>query len=251
VLGAVLLLTACGGDSSDGSGGAAGSGASAGSGGNGASVGGGATGGSGGATGGSGGATGGAGGATGGAGGATGGAGGATGGSGGATGGSGGISPSGCPANKPTGACSTEGLRCTYGDDVRPECRDGVACNGGQWVAEKNACLPPPAGCPAVPPTSGQPKVTCSNEGDVCSYASGAICNCSSCLGPCVPPPWWQCSPAPTDPGCPKTVPNDGAACDASAGTTCTYGNPCNGSGQKVQCSAGAWKWVAPDPCPQ
>jgi hypothetical protein len=188
--------------------------------------------------------TGGSGGATGGSGGATGGSGGATGGSGGATGGTGGTSPSGCPASAPAGQpCTTPDLRCTYGDSVRPECRNEWICNGGTWVTTKALCLAaPPGECTTTVPTDG---TVCTTDGTVCDYPDGTLCLCNACsTGPCAaPPPKWECTPPPTGPGCPAIVPNDGSPCSAPEGTQCTYGIPCGPSGAIATCTNGAWLW--------
>ena len=177
-----------------------------------------------------------------------------TGGSGGSgatggSGGSGGTSPSGCPASPPTGqSCNTPNLHCTYGDSVRPECRDEWACVSGHWAA--GSVCQHYTNCPPASPSVGS---VCSNEGQVCDYADGTLCLCSSCsAGPCgPPPPHWQCAAPPTTAGCPKTVPNDGSKCSAPEGTQCQYGNPCGPSGALVKCTSGAWQWQMNIPCPQ
>lgn len=172
-----------------------------------------------------------------------------TGGSSGSAG-SGGTSPSGCPASEPASgqACSTPDLRCTYGDTVRPECRDEWLCNAGKWTTTKSVCQHYTA-CPSAPPSVGS---VCSKESMVCDYPDGTLCLCASCVGgPCSPPPpHWQCALPPTTPGCPAIVPNDGSACSAAEGTKCVYGNVCGPSGASVTCSGGAWKWEKQIPCP-
>lgn len=188
----------------------------------------------------------------------TGGAGGsgAAGGSGGSSGsggsgGSGGTSPVGCPPTQPSGqACSVDpAVRCTYGDDVRPSCRNDYFCIGGHWTTTKNLCLqPPPGTCGGAPPAAG---TVCTPDGAACGYSDGTICVCSLCPGgPCMQPPAkWTCTPPPTTPGCPATVPNDGTKCDAP-GTSCTYGTPCAGEGAFVECTGGAWRWRTDIACP-
>ena len=177
---------------------------------------------------------------------------GAAGGSGGsgASGGSGGTSSTSCPPAQPASgqSCSSADLRCTYGDTVRPECRNDWVCNGGKWTTTKSVC-PHYTNCPASPPTVG---TVCSTEAQVCDYANGTLCLCSSCsAGPCgAPPPHWQCAPPPTTAGCPALVPNDGSACGAPEGTKCQYGNPCGPSGAIVSCKGGAWTWQTNIPCP-
>ena len=164
---------------------------------------------------------------------------------GGTSGGTGGTTPTMlCPATEPSGGqCSAPtGFRCTYGEEVRPECRHEWICgDGGQWITTKSVCLSPPADhCAFTEPPSGE----CAQEGDVCVVGAATICQCSSCFGgPCSPPPpKWQCSGPPTTAGCPPVVPNDGSAC-TTEGLDCSYGNVCSGSGARTLCTNGLWMW--------
>ncbi|MEO5726175.1 MAG: hypothetical protein ABI134_15240 [Byssovorax sp.] len=167
----------------------------------------------------------------------------------GGTGGSAGTSF--CPAAEPapgSSCAAPEGQRCTYGEQVRPECRKDFICSNGGWFTTKSVCLSPPADhCAFTEPPTG----VCGQEGDVCVVGAATICQCSSCLGgPCMPPPpQWQCSGPPTTPGCPAIVPNDGSAC-ASEGLECTYGNVCSASGALARCKAGMWRWDTQMVCP-
>jgi hypothetical protein len=160
------------------------------------------------------------------------------------TGTGGGTSMSLCPETEPSGGqCNAPtGFRCTYGEQVRPECRHEWICgDGGSWLMTKGVCLSPPADhCAFTEPPSGQ----CGQEGDVCVVGAATICQCSSCFGgPCSPPPpMWQCSGPPANPGCPAIVPNDGSAC-TSEGAECTYGNVCSASGALARCKGGLWLW--------
>jgi hypothetical protein len=149
-----------------------------------------------------------------------------------------------CPAEEPIGqACDVPAVRCTYGDSVRPECRNDWTCLNGQWTTTKSVCLEP-AMCPAAMPEGGS---DCSPQGDVCTY-DATICECNACSGgPCMPFPVWSCH-SPPGSGCPVIVPNDGSACDDPS-LVCTYGEPCGLSGATVQCTDGAWLWVV-IPCP-
>jgi hypothetical protein len=166
--------------------------------------------------------------------------------------GAGGAGSGLCPAAEPSGgSCAgvPEGFRCTYGDSVRPECRDDWVCSNGQWVTTKGVCVMPPAGdCNFSAPPTGQ---ICATEGGVCTLDT-TICICSSCsLGPCmVPPPKWSCAGPPTTPGCPATVPNDGSGCEQE-GLMCSYGLICSGSGAQVTCKDGAWLWENAIACPE
>jgi hypothetical protein len=163
--------------------------------------------------------------------------------------GTGGASPSGCPADAPTGGppCAEEGLLCTYGEEQRPECRITASCSGGTWIVSAPPCaVPGPGTCPTAPPPSND---VCPEDGAVCTYDDGAICECTTCLGgPCgPPPPVWICG-AP-GPGCPTIAPNAGTACGQEQ-QSCTYGNPCGISGVIAVCQDGAWIWDVPV-CPQ
>lgn len=209
---AALAVAACGGSTSD-DGGTSGAGASAGSGGgagSGGSSGAGGSGGSGGAAG---------------------------------DGGAGGGAMTDCPAQPPSGGvCTKDGLQCSYGTSIDPECRALWSCSGGSWAGTGAMCpQPPPSICGNAPPMDG---TVCATNGDVCTYAPGTICVCTNCLGgPCqAGAPKWHCAPPPTTAGCPTIAPNVGTACDAE-GLACTYGNPCSGSGAHAVCKSGAWVW--------
>jgi hypothetical protein len=164
----------------------------------------------------------------------------------------GGPGPTGCPATLPSGSCAgvTDGLECSYGDSVRPECRTTVSCDKGGWstVDPTGPCSPPPSDCPATQP---QNQVDlCTTMGDVCTYAD-TICVCDACaLGPCmVPPVRWQCANVSGPPACPSVIPNAGTACGTD-GLSCTYGLLCAGSGRSVKCTGGAWQWELLIICP-
>jgi hypothetical protein len=159
------------------------------------------------------------------------------------TGGSTTSSVMSCPSVEPSagGSCAAEaaGFACTYGDSVRPECRNLYVCNEGMWEATGSACVSPPAGdCPASQPSA---QTTCANMGDVCTYGD-TICACSCGGGACIPPIAWLCTPPPTTSGCPAVVPNDGTPCSVP-GVQCTYGNVCSISGAQVTCTSGLWSW--------
>ncbi len=157
-----------------------------------------------------------------------------------------------CPAAEPSGgSCAglPSGLRCTYGEAVRPECRDAWICTSGTWTVAETTCTQPPSGdCPLLQPAS---TATCPTQGDVCVYGSD-LCVCDACAGgPCMAgPSKWLCSAPPTTAGCPAVVPNDGTACGAS-GVECTYGFPCAQSGTVVDCTAGVWVWNMMIACAQ
>ncbi len=148
-----------------------------------------------------------------------------------------------CPSSPPAAGspCASIllGQVCTYGDSVRPDCREEWTCEAGSWQVKKNTCtLPPPGECGNAAPAPG---TTCPTMGDECVYGD-AICYCG-CPGGifCGSTVTWQCSQPPSPP-CPPVAPNSGAACN-SEGTTCTYGDPCTPDGAIVQCTAGFWSW--------
>lgn len=145
-----------------------------------------------------------------------------------------------CPAAIPSGGtCTTaeEGLRCTYGDSVRPECRTDYTCTSGGWATTKNFCEPS-LDCGTTDPTEGS---ACTTEG-VCEVGND-ICVCTACAGgPCMPSPTWSCAKPPTTAGCPATVPNDGTSC-TTEGLNCSYGLICAQSGAMVDCKNGRWTW--------
>ena len=149
-----------------------------------------------------------------------------------------------CPTTEPSGqACDVASVRCTYGDSVRPDCRDDWTCLNGVWTTTKSVCAMFTT-CPAAQPAETS---DCSDESEVCAYGN-TLCECNACTGgPCMQTPKWQCSSPPSSP-CPAAVPNDGSACPQE-GLQCNYGHPCGISGASVMCKDGAWLWVA-IPCP-
>jgi hypothetical protein len=156
----------------------------------------------------------------------------------------------GCPSTEPTGgSCAglADGLTCTYGSSVRPECRTLWVCVAGKWEMPGNVCAMF-TGCPATqPPTS----MVCTNMNQVCTYAD-TICLCNACAaGPCkVPPVTWQCTAPPSTLGCPPVVPNNGTACTTNE-LQCSYGFPCASSGAVVNCTNGVWVWDQMIACAQ
>src|SRR5262245_51413003 len=60
---------------------------------------------------------------------------------------SGGTGGSFCPMTEPLGgSCAgvPEAFRCTYGDAVRPDCRNEWFCLNGVWTTTKSTCIEPP-----------------------------------------------------------------------------------------------------------
>ena len=146
-----------------------------------------------------------------------------------------------CPATEPEGgACDTDGQHCTWGDEVRAECRRARTCTSGEWSAPEPACVTPPADhCAFTEPPPG----VCSHYGDICIVGAATICRCDvSNGGPSDPEPTWRCAAPPDTAGCPTTAPNDGTAC-TSEGLRCNYGNFCIQLGASARCTGGTWRW--------
>jgi hypothetical protein len=157
--------------------------------------------------------------------------------------GAGGGNSVGCPKNEPVGGafCNlTAAPACSYGDSVRPECRDVWTCTAGVWSMAKTACAQPP---PGVCGNASQEGMTCTAQGVVCTYGD-TICMCDDCAaGPCMAPPTiWQCITPPAAP-CPMIAPNEGSPC-VTFGAQCDYGFLCAGEGEEATCTNGSWLWT-------
>lgn len=162
--------------------------------------------------------------------------------------GAGGGTQGGCPSAEPAaeGACSSEGLRCSYGESVVPECRRGYRCLSGSWQVDGLGCGDGPADCGTATPPDG---AECFEQQALC-VSGESLCVCGPCGGAgCPDPPWgWSCGGSDGQPGCPAVVPNDGTAC-ASPGAVCHYGVFC-ASEASVKCLQGTWIWDPPMACP-
>jgi hypothetical protein len=148
-----------------------------------------------------------------------------------------------CPPSEPSGeACPgvPEGYLCTYGDSVRPDCRDAWTCQGGVWTTSFETCeQPPPGACPITMPSS---TMQCPEMGTTCTYDAD-ICYCGCGGGPvCTFPVDWQCGPPAGPPACPSIAPNSGTLCSFE-GIECTYGVVCTPSGVVADCTGGVWVW--------
>jgi hypothetical protein len=168
----------------------------------------------------------------------------------GASGTGGSVGTSSCPGSEPTEGASCAGapaeLRCTYGASVRPECRSVWLCTAGSWTTTHSACAPTGNDCGTTEPA---PQTVCTTMGDLCVYGD-SICYCGCGGGPaCISPIDWKCADPPTTPGCPAVVPNDGTPCTAD-GVQCTYGTTCTPSGAQLSCTGGRWFWNLNIPCP-
>jgi len=162
-----------------------------------------------------------------------------------------------CPASTPgeSSPCPTDGLKCRYGDDPRPDCRPYALCGptGGPWNCDAtpllrwlyyNAfCDPIPNGvCPTSPNMSG----ACDPSGFICSFSDGAQCACvDSLMGP-----EWKCVPPPA-PGCPKTFPNEYEMCATPLeGLVCTYGMCEANTFAELECTQdNVWRATSASPC--
>ena len=170
--------------------------------------------------------------------------------------GGGGSTSGGCPTVAPVNgaACTppyaTSGFataECSYGDDLRPQCRTTAVCTAHAWQVTTPTCTAPPlpAACSIPPPSESS---ACADETLSCWYGDGTRCACSACYGGseyplCAPidPPEWHCATPAT--GCPAVMPQSGTACStpgASCGPDCTL---------TVTCTNGIWQWAVGE-CP-
>lgn len=163
------------------------------------------------------------------------------------TGGGGGFGATGCPPTDPTvmAACAPEGLRCSYGESVVPECRRGYRCLDGGWQVDGLGCLDGPPEC-GIPDPDG---ATCDVQSALCVDGE-RFCVCGPCGGAgCPDPPWgWSCGGVQGDPACPAVIPNDGTPCSQD-GLDCYYGVMC-ASDRSITCEGGEWVWAEPMACP-
>ncbi len=134
-------------------------------------------------------------------------------------------------------------VHCSWGDDIRPECRTRAVCQQGQWsfLPADARCGAPllPEECPASPPAAG---VACSDIEARCWYGDGTRCHCSPCEGGTayplcrtIDPPQWACIPTPA--GCPYPAAQAGDAC-ASPDLYCAL--DCE---LPIICQGGVWQW--------
>jgi hypothetical protein len=164
----------------------------------------------------------------------------------------GGGQPPGCPTQQPAAGsiCTTQGLECEYGADVRLDCNTIMTCDSAKgWTISNDptrasGCPSPlnPASCPATR-ASVPDQQTCSTAA-ICHYPEGT-CSCEVYCGSQYPvghlceagtPMTWQCST--TNQGCPPTEPRLGAACTPVQGV-CGYGNDCDSLA--YSCHDGTW----------
>jgi hypothetical protein len=158
--------------------------------------------------------------------------------------GAGGMVLDKCPVDPPaSGACKT-GLECTYGDDLRAECRDRYSCVDAAWQSQLAKCAKLET-CLEVDGGLRQVGTTCPTVGVECTLDNGSsgsvYCRCD--LHENGGMQIWDCQGPPNSP-CPQVVPNEGQPCDGSANNAmCAYGN-CNFGASSVadmQCTNGVW----------
>ena len=151
-----------------------------------------------------------------------------------------------CPKSPAPGtACTIPNLACSYGDDVRAECREVDTCTGGVWVADHTACPPQSPACPSSPPPN---KSSCSLDAGSHrllrvpqrgrlrllrrARRGGGLCM--------VGPPEWYCGSPMGPAACPAITPNEGTTC-SDAGLICSYPSGC---GLTASCTGGLWTWT-------
>lgn len=143
------------------------------------------------------------------------------GGAGAGSGGTGGGSViTACPKEPPTSmsACQS-GLDCTYGDDVRLNCRAHYTCKNGAFVSAVSFCKPL-GDCIDRAGGIPHPGDTCTAMGEECLLQDPPnyiYCRCDSS---------WVCAATPSQvqSSCPQVAPNLGQACETSA-ISCQYGS--------------------------
>jgi hypothetical protein len=151
-----------------------------------------------------------------------------------------------CPSSAPSagGACK-EGLTCSYGTDVRLDCRTRATCDGGHWTLFDPDCKQLPTCTSDV--SAGN---NCDMDEAVCVKDDSQYCQCSACIGMvCGTEATWHCTSSSSSAGCPKLAPNQGQPCEGER--KCQYG-AC-GLGQVSQaeasCDGRTWSYEMV-PCP-
>ncbi|MGO8971253.1 MAG: hypothetical protein ACLQDQ_16980 [Myxococcaceae bacterium] len=158
----------------------------------------------------------------------------------------------GCPGFPPdaSAACPVPGLMCSWGGDLRAECRTFATCGdvAPGWQLSGGSCTLPVPSCPATAPptTPGGAPCTQRELGLTCVYAATAYTCANGCGGPIVTGQTDVWCVSPLDAGCPPFVPNLGTECQP-AGLACDY-NACASGGMAVTCQ-GIWQ-MQPIACP-
>jgi hypothetical protein len=148
--------------------------------------------------------------------------------------------PDVCPLHKPTAAeMCAPGLKCTYGKDVRSQCRDHADCVKGAWDVGLTVCKAAPACAAAVTPGA-----VCDANSAGCTYNDTQYCYCSACIGNlCGPKTVWHCSGGGDEPNCPALAPNEGQPCTEQL--KCRYG-ACGYQNTPIDavCDGQTWSWA-------
>lgn len=153
-----------------------------------------------------------------------------------------------CPEKRPESGQACEGsLSCSYGEDVRTQCRARASCSDGVWKLSEPDC-PELAECGALVRTG----VVCEAQAAPCATSEFQYCECSACEGDvCAAKSTWHCSGGSSSGGCSRLAPNQGQSCSGDA--SCSYGACGLGSGgpQALQVTCqGTWTWQ-PSDCAQ
>lgn len=123
-----------------------------------------------------------------------------------------------CPEAQPAkgGGCQGE-LSCSYGTDVRTQCRPHTSCDNGGWAITD-------PGCTKLHSCGGMiANAVCEMGAAPCVKDGYQYCVCSLCQGNlCGMTPSWHCYGGASAAGCPKLQPNEGQPCDSEL--KCRYG---------------------------
>ena len=143
-----------------------------------------------------------------------------------------------CPKNQPSnGGLCKENLWCSYGNDLRAQCRNLAKCTDGKWVLTKPDCaeLKP---CEALLVGGA-----CMAGTPDCALDAGVFCVCAGCKGGgvCANEYEWACAGGQGGAVCPKAPPNFGHACMNDM--TCPYGSCTTGGNITATCGGGVWNW--------
>jgi hypothetical protein len=144
-----------------------------------------------------------------------------------------------CPKSQPSnGGLCKDGLQCTYGTDLRPQCRNSTQCTGGKWTVNKPAC-PDMHACEGV--IVGK---QCDPNAAACALGdTGVFCVCAECgNASCASQYTWACAGSGGGQTCPKAVPNLGQTC-VNPDAKCPYSSCDTGSPVTASCTTGFWSW--------
>jgi len=158
------------------------------------------------------------------------------------------TAPPECPSSEPAAgtACTSEAIRCSYGDSRAVQCRHLYQCTNSAWqadtsISQRYSCDPLPADyCPAAP-QHRQP-CTIANVGMPCTYGElSCVCSARS------PAPGktgnWLCYGPPANPACPAAAANVGDGCSGN-GLACDYdADACTAAPtSSLLCVYGSWQ---------